>query len=1089
MTFSNVNIFRNTVVGLRASEPGATADRIVRGGAFSPDTKEAVTMMRSDVDNQWENSYIIKYQALMQNRLNRLKQDLTNSYKSILEVSSVQQIRENGLTTSNSAITDVYGKLLNNSGEAFKKLKYYNDEAEFLADDDNDNSSADGTPSYLLNTDLNQFGTSGDGTGVDATRRGVVEMRKMYVTGPALQIANSMKVAFRTEEAPPEYNNPQIPLIGGLIPGEKGFTPGQKVAEYSTDVKSGGFWTTLNYLYNFAPREMKYSYPTAYSTNTEEAGSRQIVIGDLNGDGDTTDNGERRQATIFMGEVTDSRDVYRPGTGAINFPDPFPDIIGRAVEGQKEDSTMPSYSADLDNIPPTGARIKWAETDANSGYQTERSPIIIQRDNNQNAYGQGTSRIMSPLDQRVITRRESDNDSVFDLNLISRADSVIKTYDNFPNGSPRKVTIYGTEDSNGSFSGVDTRIKWEYNHDGKGSGDFDQDGLEGDNSNGTSNTEGTFSGSPSPGGGAVRDDQHVTKAIFVNHYTVQTQEVELNSSVESYGGIKALEYNSVTNDLNYKQKTYRSAGIDGSLEHVFSDQNKNTILDGVYNMDLNGDGDTSDEGEEIREKTLVAGSSKVSKNFDGKFVSGLYKLSTFNGQNIATENANVNITTKNDADKVVIAEYEGFKRAQVMNAGLADDLFSSITNTPRTLEEAQRLSKKIETEVNATSMVDTDWHYSEHVSSDRVMFKYIEDISYQSLSGGSDVASVIYKSNILDNSSVANGNFNNVNVGFRKTFKLEPKDFQQASYSAPFNSDIYINTPTYNDRDVWVDAITTNAMFDPATGKSGAELVVNGKLVTPTSTTTVGNQVTVRYNLKGFLQAGDNVIGAQAMFNGGTADDSFKLVPVTASNAADINSWLDGRVSTDNTKNGDLSVAKLNQATLPNELSSWQSKIMVRKAGNFTINDIITDPNTNANGTGGLDRAEFNTYFPDPKNPTAAQVANAQANSPLMLDYLSQYQKKYKNELNSLGSVETVTKVKDNNTFANMLANALNKKEYQDIYNLGLLNSVLGKTMVIKAQISAPTGGSVNATMDIQYDPISCKFILVQNKFDASGGV
>lgn len=1050
MTFSNVNVFRSVVVGLRASEPGATADKITRGGAFAPDTKEAVAIMRSDIDNQWENSYIIKYQALMQNRLNRLKQELTNAYKSLLEVSSVQQVRENGLTSSNSAVTDVYGKLINNADEAFKRLTYYNDESEFLDDDssigvDNSNlSAADGTPSYLLDMNLKQIGASGDGTATAASRAGTIEMRKLYVTGPALQIANSMKVAFRTEEVPPEYKNINLPIIGALLPGEKGFTPAQKVAEYSADVKSGGFWTTLNYLYNFAPRELKYSYPTAYSTNTEESGSRQI------GSGAT-----QTQAVIFNGNVTDARDVYAP-TVVLGFGEYMPG-------GLAEDDPIPDYTAEVNEKPPVGARIKWTETDANSGYQTERSPIITQRDNNGVAYGGALSRINSPMDRRVITRRESDNDSSFNLNLLARADNTIKTYSDYPDGSPNKLTYYGLEEANGATDSMDNRIKWEYNHDGRAAGDFDQDGLD-------------------------AADEHVTKAIFVNHFTVQTQEVELNSSSVSYGGIKALDFNSVLNDDGdastdyHTQKTYRSTGIDGSLEHVFNDSNGNKVNDG--RIDGNGDGDF-DDAEDTNESVLIGGSSKISKNFDGKFVSNLYKLGSFNGQNIATESANVNITTKNDANKVTIAEYEGFKRAQTMNAGLADDAFSVINNTPRTEAEAKRLAKLLETEINATSMVDTDWHYSEYVggSSDKVMFRFIDKVSFETPSGGSDSVNVLYKPSIIDGG--AGGNFKDVTVGFRKTFKLEPRDFQQAVYSAPNNADIYINTPTYVDRDVWVDAITTNS-------SAGAELIVNGKVVTGT---VMGGGV-IRYNLKGFLQAGDNVIGSQVLFDQAGINDTFELAPVTASNSADINTWLNGRVSTDNTQNGDLSLAKLNQTTLANKLSSWQSKIMVRKAGDFTINDMLepnidtnadgTPDRIDANGNGIDDRNEFTTAFADPKNPTAAEVSAA---NPLMLDYLAQFQKKYKKELNSLGSVETVTKVKDNNTFATILTKALNNKEYQDIFNLGLLNTNLGKTMIIKAQVSAPTGGSVNATMDIQYDPASSKFSLVQNKFDATGGV
>ena len=61
MTFSNVNIFRNSVDSLRTNQNGA--DRIKKGGAFSPNTLESVAIMRSDLDNQWENAYIVKYQS------------------------------------------------------------------------------------------------------------------------------------------------------------------------------------------------------------------------------------------------------------------------------------------------------------------------------------------------------------------------------------------------------------------------------------------------------------------------------------------------------------------------------------------------------------------------------------------------------------------------------------------------------------------------------------------------------------------------------------------------------------------------------------------------------------------------------------------------------------------------------------------------------------------------------------------------------------------------------------------------------------------------------------------------------------------
>ena len=112
MSFSTVNIFQNALKALSTTPGRNVPDRIQKGGAFAPTTFEAVSLMRAEEDNQWENSYINKYQALMQNRLNRLKQDLTNAYKAILEMSTTQQIRENSPVTANTAITDVYGRTI-----------------------------------------------------------------------------------------------------------------------------------------------------------------------------------------------------------------------------------------------------------------------------------------------------------------------------------------------------------------------------------------------------------------------------------------------------------------------------------------------------------------------------------------------------------------------------------------------------------------------------------------------------------------------------------------------------------------------------------------------------------------------------------------------------------------------------------------------------------------------------------------------------------------------------------------------------------------------------------------------------------------
>ncbi len=992
MTFSNVNVFKSAVLNLKSSEPGATATKIVRGGAFAPNTQEAIAIMRSDVDNQWENSYITKYQALMQNRLNRLRQELTNAYKSILEVSTVQQVRENGATSSNSALTDIYGRLLPNSNQAFKSLEYYDDSVAFEADDANNESSKDGVPSYYINMNLKQYDPTG--VGYQANRNGNIEMRKLYVTGPALQVTNSMKVSFRTEEVPPKYVDTS--LLGIPLPvGDKAFLPGQKVAEYSAEVKAGGFFSTLNYLYNFSPRELKYTYPTSYSTTTEESGSRQT------GNGATGTGVNTKQAVLFEGQILDGRDVYES-------------------VGQNEDTGIPGGQYDADgNKPPTGSRIKFTTSNPNEGYQAERSPVFEQKGGDVNQ-----------IDTRSITRRVSDNDAEFDLaGSLANGFNSLKSNWVYNDDTSDKITIYGAEDRLSGAGSIDDKIKWVYNHDGIGAADMNQDGA--------------INGS----------DIHEAKALFVNHYQVTTQTVELNSSSQSYGVVKAIEYDGVDSVDNggKGQKVIRSAGIDGTAEHVLNDS---APKDQKVTSGNDSDGNPL-------EKIMLAGSSKIATNFDGKFVSNLYNLTSFNGQNIATDTANVNINSKNDKDKVVIAEYEGFQRAINMDKGLADDYFSQANSDERTEDDAMRLRKKIETEINATSMVDSDWHYSEYkAGNNSITFRNIEDISFKSPTGSIESIDVEYKPQIRDSNTVVAGDFNNVVIGFRKPFKLDPIEFQTANYSPSVNSGVYINTPTYQDKDVFVDVVTNGATTTP-------DLIVNGNIVPRLSIPVAG---TVRYNLKGFLKEGDNVIGAQVKFDADVAGDSFKIMASPGLNNFDIENWLDDKVSTDRATNGDNFADKLSPSNVSVLLSSWQSKMMVSK----------------------IDPAFFDANYP----PPAQYGAGPEPGSPsVILSDGSTYNfnskkayTEYKNSIDTLGSERTATRVKENNSFARILTETLNKKEYQDVFNLGLLNVTAGKTLTIKAQISAPTGGSVNATMDIQYDPLTNKFVLVQNKFDAFGG-
>lgn len=904
MTFNNVNVFRSVLSTLNTSGVNSTSDKIKRGGAFSPTTFEAVSIMRSEFDNQWENSYITKYEALMQTRLNRLKQELNNAYKALLEISGGMHIREDAdATSSNKALLTAYGTTLaGGSSNAFNDLKYYGDSVAFENADAESGTAQDGIPSYWqADPSLGNY-----------------EMRRLYVTGPALQVVNDVNVTMRTEEVPGKAPTG----LGNLsqLLGNKPFVGGQKVAEYTAEVKTGGFWTTVNYLYNFSPREMKYNYVTAYSTTSEEAGTRQK-------------NGV--QALLANREVVDARD---------------------ANQGNMDDA-VPTY--DLNNKPPEGGRVKWEP--GSGSYITERSPFYA-------PYSAG-------IDDRSIARRAVDNDSDFRDYLTSKnsfGDVVKSNFTLAPDGGPStKAVEYGDEEM--SNAPMDRRLRWEYQHDGIGAADLNQDG--------------SVNGS----------DVHTAKAAFLNHYIVQTKTVELNSTVNSYGKVEVV-----------KDDLLRSTGVDGSADHVHVDQDK----DG--NIDPNSD-----------EKVLMSGSSKISKNFTGKFIGSLHTIDSFNGQEISNNNGSVVFNKP-----VTIGEYEGFERAKMMSRGVANDYFDEIDSLSKTRDKAVELAAKLQSEVNGSGMVDTDWHYSQHrdtdtdptngVYNDRIMFKTIKDVRYD---GGRVTIqydpSKVTGTPVLDSGgntvAITNPtNYKDPVVAFRKTFNLSSDEIRVGDHSGTLvNDPMFIDTPNYTYKDARI-RISTSTL------SQNVDLIVNGKVVPPESAGV--------YNLKGYLQEGENVIATQMKFSG-TGDHFFKLED-EGSNNTEVESWIESKLSTDRTKNGDSSFPKFNANPDYGYTSSWQSKLMVQKV----------------------------------------DVNNEQ-------------------QVMELGSNKTSTKIKDVNPLLRVLMDALNNPEYKDIFYLGMLNSDIGKNLQLKATVSAPTGGTVEGVIDVRYNPKDHKFTLVQSKYDAFGGV
>jgi hypothetical protein len=982
MTFNNVNVFRSVLSTLNTSGVNSTSDKIKRGGAFSPTTFEAVAIMRSEFDNQWENSYIIKYEALMQTRLNRLKQELNNAYKALLEISGGMHIREDAdATSANKALLTPYGTTMpGGSNQAFNGLKYYSNSGAFELADSENGTTVDGIPSYLENGTLYYYD---DGGAKHVTQNNAkYEMRRLYVTGPALQIVNDVNITMRTEEIAPKKPTPNFSGLTNLL-GTPPFIGQQKLDEYSAEVKTGGFWTTVNYLYNFSPREMKYNYVTAYSTTTEEAGTRQI-------------NG--RQATLYNNEILDARDTG-PGT-----------VTGSGQPYTDMNDTVDNNLSKT-NRPPMGARVKWSPSEGS--YITERNTFT------------GT---YNHIDDRFIIRRETGNDAAFYeyLTKNNKANKDVKIDFDTGGNLAGKFVEYGDEEmKNASMA---SRLKWEFQHDGNGAADLDQDGD------------------------IDSDDDHKVKAAFLNHYIVDVRNIELNSSEKSYGTIKAVN---LTN--NPLERLLRSKGVDGSAEYIHNDKDGDGIID-----------DTPEE------KLLLPGSGKISKSFKGDFIGSLHTIDSFNGQEISSNNGSIVFNKP-----VTLGEYEGFERAKMMSRGIANDYFDEINSLSKTRDKAVELAAKLQSEVNASGMVDTDWHYSQYrdsdnnplngVYNDRIMFKTIKDVRYD---GG--VITIQYDPSKVDGTPVLDSNNNTIAiinptnyknpvVAFRKTFNLSSDEIRSGDYSGTLTNDpMFIDTPNYTYKDAKIK-ISTSTLSE------NVDLIVNGKVVPPESPGV--------YNLKGYLQEGENVISAQMKFSG-TGDHFFKLED-EGSNNAEVKSWIESKLSTDRTKNGDASFPKFNSNPDYGYTSSWQSKLMVKKVDiNFKRNSGSFTFTTG--GIGNVSELTAQQYY------TINMLGTPAEKDELKNWFLKE---ESENGVMSLGSNRTATKVKDVNPLLRVLIDALNNPEYRDIFYLGMLNSDIGKNLQLKATISAPTGGTIEGVIDVRYNPKDHKFTLVQSKYDAFGGV
>lgn len=300
MNFSAFNRL-NSVSQALGSNPGDRIPaKLKTGGAFSPNPLETLYAIRVQMDEQWSDNFVVKYRTTMQNRLNFLAQQLRDAYNALLNANATQSIGE-GLGTG--AREDVANSDYLTAADAAGADAF---EGWGLQGDTDDGSMAD-----ALSSTRRKLHSSGPD----------VELRRLGYAGAAMDQTDNVGITMRTEEIPFDEAGGLVEFgaaIGGaLTGGDPPFRGKMKVAEYRSQLATGGFWSTVNYLYSFNPRQLKYSYATSYTINSEEAGTR-------------TDG------YLFDAKLTDSRD----------------------------------YDAD-DQFTDDGGRVKWSSTDSNDGYMTE----------------------------------------------------------------------------------------------------------------------------------------------------------------------------------------------------------------------------------------------------------------------------------------------------------------------------------------------------------------------------------------------------------------------------------------------------------------------------------------------------------------------------------------------------------------------------------------------------------------------------------------------------------------------------------------------------------------------------------------------
>jgi hypothetical protein len=629
MSFSAFNVGRQMMIQTGNVSPKQNfGSRPIAGGAFAPSTLEAAFVLRSNLDYQFETAFLDKHRATMQNRLNEMSQRLEEAYKDLLNVAMSQQVGENadrnlradvrldGTDGSNGAqiIRGIMGETgfedLGVNPDTQTQLNYASPGLGNVGSNvwRSPNKGGDGL------SPTGPFGDDGVGGYSKTMDGGVTSVQfraLMDRTTAAGNIAGEMDITLRVEDDPPEPTSldGSLGLLNQITTALTGGPPAptyfnQKVEQYSAGYSTGGFWSAVNYLYDFAPREIKYTYAVGYTVNSDEAGDDEYLIN---------------------GELVNRRDIPNDTNADL--------IIDDEQAYLKKDN-----------------RVKWVSNNPLEGYQHERSgssanyPIVTNR---QKAWlDESSSNI--PWDTTP-TSAEGAVAIVDHLIFQSGTYTYNGTFVNETGGFGAGIAgtqivggkvIQTSGTSNGSMvrlldSNIQLGSKFVHTVDMTVAANDD-----------------TLAGGDEF---KINDRGAIKSSLFFNHYEVETRTVEFNNKnnvdlPELTNAPTATLADDAVGSIYVKGGISRSTSIDASKSYE--------------NVKINPLLPDTDDPSTDPNKEISRSAGNTTSSFNGEFLHSLHKIQSVNGQDVV---GNENKQASPVLGNFELGRYEGVERSYQMN--------------------------------------------------------------------------------------------------------------------------------------------------------------------------------------------------------------------------------------------------------------------------------------------------------------------------------------------------------------------------------------------------------------------------------------